>query len=222
LAKAALPSVLYDAVVLALTEAASSALAKDGRVLEFLRDQYRHDKPFLVLGAGRQLVAAAGIPSALPNGEPDPGLIVADPAGRDASQNLCTGDRSAARVNLVDVSTFPRVAVICQRHRAIGCACSKCGRLVHGYHVARVALGRRRASRTEQYALVYVRGDHRTPEVALPRMLAKHLDEQKSDFHQRRCFGVLAPVMAIAVRALPGHRGANLRRMWLFVVADLS
>jgi catalase len=85
LAKAALPSVLYDAVVLALTEAASSALAKDGRVLEFLRDQYRHDKPFLVLGAGRQLVAAAGIPSALPNGEPDPGLIVADPAGLNAA-----------------------------------------------------------------------------------------------------------------------------------------
>jgi len=81
----ATPSVLYDAVVLALTEAASNALAKDGRVLEFLRDQYRHDKPFLVLGAGRQLVAAAGIPASLPNGEPDPGLIVADPAGLNAA-----------------------------------------------------------------------------------------------------------------------------------------
>jgi catalase len=81
----ATPAVLYDAVVLALTEAASAALARDGRVLEFLRDQYRHDKPFLVLGAGRQLVAAAGIPGALPNGEPDPGLIVADPAGLGAA-----------------------------------------------------------------------------------------------------------------------------------------
>jgi catalase len=76
---------MYDAVVLPPGEAASAALARDGRVLEFLRDQYRHDKPFLVLGAGRQLVSAAEIPSALPNGEPDPGLIVADPAGLNAA-----------------------------------------------------------------------------------------------------------------------------------------
>jgi catalase len=81
----ATPSVMYDAVVLPPGEAASAALAKDGRVLEFLRDQYRHDKPFLVLGAGRQLVAAAGMPTALPNGEPDPGLIAADPAGLNAA-----------------------------------------------------------------------------------------------------------------------------------------
>jgi catalase len=81
----ATPSVMYDAVVLPPGEAASAALAKNGRVLEFLRDQYRHDKPFLVLGAGRLLVAAAGIPAALPNGEPDPGLIVADPAGVNAA-----------------------------------------------------------------------------------------------------------------------------------------
>jgi catalase len=81
----ATPSVMYDAVVLPPGEAASAALARDGRVLEFLRDQYRHDKPFLVLGSGRQLVAAAGIPAALPTGEPDPGLIVADPAALDAA-----------------------------------------------------------------------------------------------------------------------------------------
>jgi catalase len=81
----ATPSVMYDAVVLPPGEAASAALAKNGRVLEFLRDQYRHDKPFLVLGAGRLLVAAAGIPGSLPNGEPDPGLIVADPGGLNAA-----------------------------------------------------------------------------------------------------------------------------------------
>jgi catalase len=81
----ATPSVMYDAVVLPPGEAASAGLARNGRVLEFLRDQYRHDKPFLVLGAGRQLVAAAGIPVALPNGEPDPGLIVADPGGLNAA-----------------------------------------------------------------------------------------------------------------------------------------
>jgi len=81
----ATPSVMYDAVVLPPGEASAAALARDGRVLEFLRDQYRHDKPFLVLGAGRQLVAAAGLPVALPNGEPDPGLIIADPAGLNAA-----------------------------------------------------------------------------------------------------------------------------------------
>jgi hypothetical protein len=43
------------------------------------RNRYRHDEPFLVLGAGRLLNAATGLPTSLPNGEPDPGLVVADP-----------------------------------------------------------------------------------------------------------------------------------------------
>ncbi|MCS0589205.1 catalase [Massilia norwichensis] len=81
----ATPSVMYDAVVLPPGEAAAAALERDGRVLEFLRDQYRHDKPLLVLGAGRQLVAAAGLPVALPNGEPDPGIVVADPGHLNAA-----------------------------------------------------------------------------------------------------------------------------------------
>jgi catalase len=81
----ATPSVLYDAMVLPPGEAASAALAQDGRVLEFIRDQYRHDKPLLVLGSGRQLAAAAGLPATLPNGEPDPGLIVAGPGGLNAA-----------------------------------------------------------------------------------------------------------------------------------------
>jgi catalase len=79
------PSVMYDAVVVAPGEASAMVLARDGRALEFVRDAYRHDKPFLVLGAGRQLLVAVAIRPALPGGEPDPGLIVADPAGLAAA-----------------------------------------------------------------------------------------------------------------------------------------
>jgi catalase len=95
------PSVMYDAVVVAPGEASAAALARDGHVLEFVRDAYRHDKAFLVLGAGRQLLAAAGIPPALPGGEPDPGLIVADPsalaAALTAFRKVVAGHRVYAR-----------------------------------------------------------------------------------------------------------------------------
>jgi catalase len=72
----ATPSVLFDAVVVSGSEDLARTLSADGRVLEFLKDQYRHCKPILALGAGEKLLSAAGIPKALPNGRPDPGLIV--------------------------------------------------------------------------------------------------------------------------------------------------
>jgi catalase len=81
----ATPSVMYDAVVIAPGEASAATLAADGRVLEFLRDAYRHDKPILALGAGRRLVAAANLPTTLPDGAPDPGLIEADTGGLAAA-----------------------------------------------------------------------------------------------------------------------------------------
>ena len=67
------PSVVYDAVVLL----GGASLPKDPRVLDFVRDQYRHGKPILALGAGEQLADAAGLPRLLPDGGADPGLIVA-------------------------------------------------------------------------------------------------------------------------------------------------
>ena len=79
------PSVMYDAVVVAPGETSAAILARDARVLDFLRDAWRHDKALLVLGAGRKLVAAAGIPATLPDGSPDPGLVVADAAGLGAA-----------------------------------------------------------------------------------------------------------------------------------------
>jgi catalase len=71
----AAPSVLFDAVVIA------EGAAPDGRTLEFIKDQYRHCKPMLVLGDASELLEKAGIPLTLPSGEADPGLLMA-PAGR--------------------------------------------------------------------------------------------------------------------------------------------
>ena len=73
----AAPSVVFDAVVLPDGADAVAALAADGRMLEFLKDQYRHCKPILVLGAATGLIGKAGIPLTLPSGKPDTGLVVA-------------------------------------------------------------------------------------------------------------------------------------------------
>ena len=70
----AAPAVLYDALVLPDGADAIDALRADGRTLEFIKDQYRHCKPILALGAGEQLLRACGIDAALPDGQPDPGL----------------------------------------------------------------------------------------------------------------------------------------------------
>jgi catalase len=52
-----------------------NALRADGRTLEFIKDQYRHCKPILAVGASGQLLMACGIETALPDGQPDPGVI---------------------------------------------------------------------------------------------------------------------------------------------------
>ena len=72
----AMPSVLWDAVVIPDGAEGVGALASDGRVLEFVKDQYRHCKPILVLGGGRVLLEEAHIPLTLGEKRPDPGLIV--------------------------------------------------------------------------------------------------------------------------------------------------
>ena len=73
----AAPSVVFDAMVLPDGAAAVERLGADGRTLEFLKDQYRHCKPILVLGASASLLEQAGIPTKLPDGKADRGLIVA-------------------------------------------------------------------------------------------------------------------------------------------------
>lgn len=70
------PSVLYDAVVVPAGDAAVKALGNVGQAAEFLKDQYRHCKPMLVLGEGADLIQNAGIAKTLPSGEADPGLLI--------------------------------------------------------------------------------------------------------------------------------------------------
>jgi catalase len=76
----AAPAVLYDALVLPDGTAAINALSADARTLEFIKDQYRHCKPILAVGASNQLLTACGIETALPNGRPDPGVIATSDA----------------------------------------------------------------------------------------------------------------------------------------------
>jgi catalase len=73
-----LPSVLFDALVVPGGPAAIKALANLGHAVEFIKDQYRHAKPILVLGKGRDLLEGAGVPPALPSGAPDPGVLVGE------------------------------------------------------------------------------------------------------------------------------------------------
>jgi catalase len=77
----AAPAVLYDALALPDGKEAIAALRADGRTLEFVKDQYRHCKPILALGAGEQLLRACGIDAVLPNGQADSGLIIATNPG---------------------------------------------------------------------------------------------------------------------------------------------
>jgi catalase len=74
----AAPSVLWDAVILPDGAEAGAALTANGQALEFVKDQYRHCKTILALGAGADLLDAASIPAELPGGGADPGLLRLD------------------------------------------------------------------------------------------------------------------------------------------------
>jgi catalase len=69
------PAAVWDAMVV-LDGDHVEALANSGHALEFLKDQYRHCKPILLIGKAKTLLVKAGIPAALPNGKPDPGLLI--------------------------------------------------------------------------------------------------------------------------------------------------
>jgi catalase len=64
------PAVVWDALV--VPDGAAKALSTNGHALEFLKDQYRHCKPILLLGDAGTLLGAAGIPK----DPPDAGLLL--------------------------------------------------------------------------------------------------------------------------------------------------
>ncbi len=74
------PNVLFDGLVLPDGLPALESLAQDGRTMEFVKEQYRHCKTILAFGASQALLTEAGIPMMLPDGSPDPGLILAEAA----------------------------------------------------------------------------------------------------------------------------------------------
>ena len=76
------PSALFDGVVIPDGAAAIETLASNGQALEFVRDQYRHCKTLLAVGAGRTLLERAGIPQ---DGD-DGGLLKVAKAGKQAAQ----------------------------------------------------------------------------------------------------------------------------------------
>ncbi|GAC1501375.1 MAG: catalase HPII [Steroidobacteraceae bacterium] len=71
------PAVLFDALVMPDGIGAVTELLRDGHALEFLKDQYRHGKSILVLGASSRILGKAGIDARLPSGKDDPGLVMA-------------------------------------------------------------------------------------------------------------------------------------------------
>jgi catalase len=69
------PSVVFDAMVVPDGDVGVKALSKAGQALEFVKDQFRHCKTILALGAGTKLLDAAGIPSPRKGEKADAGVL---------------------------------------------------------------------------------------------------------------------------------------------------
>ena len=72
------PSVLYDAVVVPDGQAGVDRLCRNPQAVDFVKEQYRHCKPMLVLGAAADLLAQAQISATLPDGTLDPAIAGLD------------------------------------------------------------------------------------------------------------------------------------------------
>ncbi len=82
-------------------DAAINGWMNDLDVMDFLRDQYRHGKPMLMLGGSSALLQQAGIPATLPDGSEDDALLLADAKGAEAAfarfKTALAGFRQAKR-----------------------------------------------------------------------------------------------------------------------------
>lgn len=72
------PPMLFDAVVLPSGESAVTTLGRIGQTTEFVMNQFRHNKPMLVLGGSSVLLDGAGIPSGRREKLASLGVVVAD------------------------------------------------------------------------------------------------------------------------------------------------
>jgi len=70
-----MPAVLFDALVVPGGHEDALKLACIGHAVEFIKEQYRHCKPILALGIGKDLIVSAGVKLNLASGEPDPGVL---------------------------------------------------------------------------------------------------------------------------------------------------
>ena len=73
----AMPSVLWDAVIVLASHNTFFEDPFNGPWVEFVKDQYRHCKPMLLLGWSVDQLGDLGLPARLPDGDEDPGLVIA-------------------------------------------------------------------------------------------------------------------------------------------------
>ncbi len=85
------PGFLFDALVLPDGDEGVAALAKDGHTMEFIKDQYRHGKTILALGASEALLTAAGVSAVLPSGDADEGVLIAQHSAPAAIEAFIAG-----------------------------------------------------------------------------------------------------------------------------------
>ena len=72
---------------------------RDGHTMEFIKDRYRHCKPIMVLGASKALLDKVGVPTTLPDGKADAGLIIV-PTGS-------MGDAAATFIQAIGMHRHP-------------------------------------------------------------------------------------------------------------------
>jgi catalase len=70
----AMPSAMFDAVLVPAGAASAQALQKDGQALHFILDAYRHCKPMCLIGESVEILRSAGIAQA--EGSAAAGLVI--------------------------------------------------------------------------------------------------------------------------------------------------